>query len=344
MNLNRGKKFLLTFFALTLLFALTACKEHDEQATTDNQTENTDDQTNNGHDQGNETKANFPLTTTIEDKEITIENKPQKIAALSLNVADTVMDLAGPEVLVTVTNSMEQENLSHFSEEAKVIENKISGATSLDPEAVISYDPDLILLTLTHGAEEDADDTLTKAGIPLASFSRWTTIEDLMNNYRDIGQLIGEEEKAQEIIEDMQAKIDHAEEMIKDREEQPTVLMLSQVGSNTGPFILGPSSIAYDLIQLAGGKSGSDVLGLDKTSPASIEHIIEMDPDYVILVEWSATSDEFTELIDSSGFQTLSAVKNGHVKHMKAKDLSQANRFIVDQLEDLVLWLNGEDH
>src|SRR5699024_7535576 len=132
--------------------------------------------------------------------------------------------------------------------------------------------------------------------------------------------------------------------MIKDREEQSAVLMLSQVGSNTVPYILGPSSIAYDLIQLAGGKSGSDVLGLDKTSPASIEHIIEMDPDYVILVEWSATSDEFTELIDSSGFQTLSAVKNGHVKHMKAKDLSQANRFIVDQLEDLVLWLNGEDH
>ncbi|QTY16245.1 ABC transporter substrate-binding protein [Virgibacillus pantothenticus] len=119
---------------------------------------------------------------------------------------------------------------------------------------------------------------------------------------------------------------------------------MSQVGSNTGPYILGPSSIAYDLIELAGGKSGSDVLELDKTSPASIEHIIEIDPDYIILVEWSATSDEFTELIESDGFQSLAAVKNGNVKQMKAKDISQPNRFIVEQLDELADWLNKGKH
>lgn len=341
------KKLLLTFLTVILLFTITACKGEAEDTLTNQENIEENDQSENDNNSEEQSEKNknvteFPFTTTIEDHEITIEKKSEKIAALSLNVAETVMDLAGPESIVAVTTSMEQENLSHFADEAELIENKVAGASSLDPEVVISYDPDLILLTLTHGAEEDADDILTKADIPLASFSRWVTLEDLMNNYQDIGQLIGEKEKATEIIEDMQAKIEEAENKIDDNQEKPTVLMLSQVGSTTGPYILGPSSIAYDLIQHAGGKSGSDILSLDKTSPASIEHIIEMDPDYVILVEWSATSDEFTELIDSDGFQALSAVENGNVKQMKAKDISQANRFIVDQLDDLAEWLNED--
>ncbi|UUI05567.1 ABC transporter substrate-binding protein [Oceanobacillus jeddahense] len=98
----------------------------------------------------------------------------------------------------------------------------------------------------------------------------------------------------------------------------------------------------HDFVQHAGGQPGSDVLGLENSSSASIEHIIEMDPDYIILAEWSATSDEFTELIESEGFQTLSAVENDLVKQMPAKDISQANRFVVDQLEELSEWFQED--
>lgn len=106
-----------------------------------------------------------------------------------------------------------------------------------------------------------------------------------MQNYHDIAQLLGEEEKAEEIIHQMEQKIKQAQSLVKNYNQAPSVLILSQVGSNTGPYILGPSSIAYDLVQLAGGTPGSDLLGLEKSTPASIEHIIDMDPDYIILVE-----------------------------------------------------------
>lgn len=338
-NLKRYLKSLLVVLWLVLMLIMVACNNNESPNAKGKETEV--DTTSENKDQNSDP---FPITTTIEGKEINLTEKPHKIAALSLNVAEVVMDLNGPESIVTVTDTMEQENLSHFSEEAKLIKNKIKGATSLDPETVLSYDPDLILLTLTHGAEEDANEMLMKARIPLASFNRWTTIQDVMDNYKKIGQLIGEEEKAFKVVADMQVKIDQVQKTANNKDKKPTVLMLSQVGSNTGPYILGPSSIAYDLIELAGGKSGSDVLELDKTSPASIEHIIEIDPDYIILVEWSATSDEFTELIESDGFQSLAAVKNGNVKQMKAKDISQPNRFIVEQLDELADWLNKGKH
>lgn len=334
----------MLLLALTFIFSATACQSNDENnETSTNPSENDDDnnQTNEKSD-----NSEFPLTTTIEGKEITLEEKPERIAALSLGVAEIVIDLRGPESLAAVTDSIELESLTQFSDEADSIENKIAGSTALDPEEVISYDPDLVLLSLLgrgHGAESDANDILIEAGLPLASFSDWTKIDHIKNNYKEIGQLVSEEEKAKQIIDDIETKVQEAQEQIDDSQDKPTVLMLAQISPNTGPYILGPSSIAYDLIQLAGGESGSDILGLEESTPASEEHIIKMDPDYVILIEWGTSSDEFTEFKNSDAFQTLSAVENGNVKQMESKDIAQANRFIVDELDGLVKWLNGEE-
>lgn len=289
-----------------------------------------------------EAGESFPRTVDIYGKELTIANKPGRIAALSLNVAEVAMDLVGAESIVAVTTSMENKSLSHFSEEYKEIANKVAGATSLDPEAVLAYDPDLVLLTLTHGAEQDAGKMLENAGVPLASFDRWNTVQLLMDNYRLIGQLVGEEEKAERIVKEMEEKVSSAQASVADLTEKPSVLVLSQVGSNTGPYILGPSSIAYDIVKLAGGTPASDILGVDKTTPASIEHVINLDPDYVILVEWGATSGEFAELLESPGFQTLAAVQSGKVKTIEAKNISQASRHVVDVLEDLVSWIHSK--
>lgn len=287
-----------------------------------------------------ESDHRFPRTVDVYGKEVTINEKPSRIAALSLNVAEVAMDLVGADSIIAVTTSMENESLSHFSQEYKDIPNKVAGATSLDPEAVLAYDPDLVLLTLTHGAEQDASKMLENAGVPLASFDRWNTVQMLMDNYKLIGQLVGEEEKAERIVKEMEEKVSEAQAVVANIKEQPSVLLLSQVGSNTGPYILGPSSIAYDIVKLAGGTPASDILGVDKTTPASIEHVINLNPDYIILVEWGSTSGEFAELLDSPGFQTLAAVQAGKVKTIEAKNISQASSHVVDVLEDLVNWIH----
>ncbi|KNE21337.1 ABC transporter substrate-binding protein [Virgibacillus pantothenticus] len=215
--MKRYLKSLLVVLWLVLMLIMVACNNNESPNAKGKETEV--DTTSENKDQNSDP---FPITTTIEGKEINLTEKPHKIAALSLNVAEVVMDLTGPESIVTVTDTMEQENLSHFSEEAKLIKNKIKGATSLDPETVLSYDPDLILLTLTHGAEEDANEMLMKARIPLASFNRWTTIQDVMDNYKKIGQLIGEEEKAFKVVADMQVKIDQVQKTANNKDKKPT--------------------------------------------------------------------------------------------------------------------------
>lgn len=312
-----------------LFFILVGCMQQEDQPKAE---------TNN-----HERSTLYPRTIDVEGSDITLEEKPKRIATLSLNVAEVALDLVDTDSIIAVTTSMGNDSLSHYSEQIDQIEHTVTGATSLDPEVVISYDPDLVLLTLTHGAEQDADEMLQSADIPIASFTRWMTLEDLMHNYELIGELLGEEEKASDITTQMDQKIRTVEDRVKDIEDKPSVLLLSQVGSNTGPYILGPSSIAYDIIDIAGGIPASDLLDLDKTTPASMEYIIEMDPDYIILVEWGATSDEFSELIESPGFNTLQAVEDGHVMQIEAKYISQANQYIVDTLEDIVDWIHEDE-
>ncbi|GIN71875.1 ABC transporter substrate-binding protein [Bacillus sp. J14TS2] len=331
---GRKNGLFLGLFLIITLLCITGCASGEKVVQSES---------NKAAESNEKSNSAFPRTLSIEGKEVTVQAQPQQIAALSLNVAEIVIDLVGTDSLVAITESAENASLSHYSQEIEKIPYKVKGATSLDPEVVLSYDPDLVLLTLTHGAEQDAEKLLEQSGTPLASFSRWTTVQDVMENYLAIGQLLGEEEKSEEIVDQLEQKITQAQSLVKVSDQQPTVLILSQVGSNTGPYILGPSSIAYDLIQLAGGTPGSDVLGLEKSAPASIEHLIDMDPDYIILVEWGTTSDEFQDLVDSEGFQTLTAVQEDKIKRMKAKDISQANRYIVDQLVPLVEWLHPNE-
>ena len=96
----------------------------------------------------------FPREVDVYGTKVSIEAKPEKIAALSLNVAEIVVDLAGPEKIIVVTSSAENENLSNIANEVEKIPNRMVGAVSLDPEVVLSYDPDLVLLALTHGANK----------------------------------------------------------------------------------------------------------------------------------------------------------------------------------------------
>lgn len=48
--------------------------------------------------------------------------------------------------------------------------------------------------------------------------------------------------------------MDNAEQAVDDDQDKPTVLMLSQVGFNTGPYILGPSMTLFSM------PAGSQVL------------------------------------------------------------------------------------
>lgn len=284
----------------------------------------------------------FPVTVEVDGKAITIEEKPKRILPLSLDGAEIVLDLVDPERVIAVSNSVADPMISTQADQAGHIQERIASATQIDPEQILSYDTDLLLLTKMHGQEADADQILQQAGIPILSFDTMKTVDGLFANIEVIGTAVGEQEKAKALIEKMKEEMEAIQSSIPEKADSPTVLVLSEVGPGTGPYMLGPTNISYDLIKRAGGVPAVDQIGLDRTAKAEVEQVIKMNPDHLFLLDWQGNGEAaYQELMEAPGWNTLQAVQNGNITILEVKYLMNPNKEIVHGLKTLVETIHG---
>ena len=149
----------------------------------------------------------FPRTILVDGKPVMIPHKPVRIAALSGDVGDIVLELVDLERIAAVPLHQDNPMMYRNHEKAAKVRGRLPGAADVDPEAVLAFDPDLIVLTLTHGAELDALELLSLSGIPIVSIRSWSDFDGLMQNVLLIGEAVGEEEKAMAVVEKMRARL-----------------------------------------------------------------------------------------------------------------------------------------
>lgn len=309
-------------------------------STENNQAENQSEKKETIESSNQDDKSSFPVTVEVDGEKVTIEEKPEKMIPLSLDVAEIVLELTDPSRVVAITKGIDDPYLSTKSEEAKDIPNRIGSAVHIDPEEILSYDTDLLLLTKMHGQEEEADHILSQVDVPMISFTTIGTVDELFNHYMIIGKAIGEQKKAEEIVGKMKSEIESIQEHIPDTVDAPSVLVLSEVGPGTGPFMMGPGNISYDLIRLAKATPAVDAIGLKHSAKASIEQILKMDPDYIFLLDFTGKGEKaHRELIESPGWNQLQAVKKNRLKILEAKYLMNPNRENIEGLSIMAKWI-----
>lgn len=282
----------------------------------------------------------FPVTVESANGPVEIKEKPERILPLSLDVAEIVLELVDPSKVVAVPKAVEDEQLSTQTEKADQIEKRVASAVHIDPEEILSFDTDLLLLTKMHGQEEDANEVLSEVDVPIVTFDTMGTVEDFLNNVEIIGDAVGEPEKATELMTSMKKEIEEIQEKIPSDGENPSVLVLSEVGPGTGPFMMGPGNISYDLIKLAGAIPAVDEIDLERSTPASIEQLLNMDPDFIFLLDFVGKGEEvFAELSESPGWDRLQAIENDRVKVLDVKYLMNPNPLVVEGLDIMVDWI-----
>lgn len=287
--------------------------------------------------------SDFPVSFELDGKTIAIETKPNRILALSLDTADAVLELTDSSAVAAITNSIVNPFIAFNEAKGNQIVDKVGSVSSLDPEKILAYDPDLILLTMQHGSEIDADKILSQAGIPLISLKPWSSLEQIKNNFLIIGKTLGEEKKAVELVADMTEKIDKIQDVVNKVDTKPSLLVISPVGTNTGPYLLGQDSLTSEIVRLAGAVPAVELMGLKQTTKASVEQIIKSDPDFIILSDWEGKGEDvFTDLMNEPGWNTLKAIKDKRIKIMPAKYLVTANIHVAEGIEEIAKWLHPE--
>ncbi|HOX30108.1 MAG TPA: ABC transporter substrate-binding protein [Candidatus Paceibacterota bacterium] len=209
---------------------------------------------------------------------------------------------------------------------------------SLDPENVLSYNPDLIVMdNFMTRRQYKSVDRLKEAGMPMAFMDQTNDI--LTNQQKGItvlGQLFNKEERAEEIADFVDGQINIVtSRLAKIEKTAPVVYMetgdlgAKQYGSTWGVDVNGQYTSWGAMIQYAGGKNiVGDLPGeLFSIDP---EYLLKSNPDVIIITgaNWPTvedsmrmgyytSGDEAQQLLKSftnrPGWQDLEAVKNGRV-------------------------------
>ncbi|MDO5030830.1 MAG: ABC transporter substrate-binding protein [Corynebacterium sp.] len=267
-------------------------------------------------------QTQWPRTVTLANHDVVVPSEPKRIVALSTEVADLALELVGPEHVVAVTKNALDESSGNQVELARKVPNSIANSTKPDPEQLLSFEPDMILMTSRHDQEQSAGKLLGDSGVPTAAFasSDFASPKALAKSITSLGKLLGAEDKAAEMV----AKIESETEKIQsgiDTTIKPKTLVLFARGGQK--MIMGMQSATTNLVELAGGEPMSPKGKRPGAVPADPETIVKLNPDVILIQDFHGQGmTPFKELLDNPALANVAAVKSDRVQLIDAKTTS----------------------
>jgi iron complex transport system substrate-binding protein len=165
----------------------------------------------------------FPVVMTDDlGRTVEVASAPQRIVSLAPSNTEIVYDLGLGDKLVGVTDYCD------YPPEAMEKE-KVGGYSDINIEKVISLEPDLVLAEDIH--KTDIIPALERAGITCYALIPHD-LDEIMNSILVIGQLTGATEKAQDIVDDMQKRIDYITQKTAGLSDEQKLRVMYVSGTN----------------------------------------------------------------------------------------------------------------
>lgn len=233
--------------------------------------------------------------------ETTIKEIPQKIVVLELSFLDALMTLNVTPIGITDDGS--DKDVINIA--GKEIEYTSVGTRSQpNLEAISMLQPDLIIADLSRHKTIYKELEGIAPTIVLKSLN--ASYQEILNSFSQIGQAIGKEEEAQQLLAEHNAKIQELKKQVPADEARKVLLATFR---EDGVFVHGSESFYGELHQILGIQNAMQ--SETARENISLEQFIELNPDvlYVtivddkILKEWSS----------NPLWKNISAVKNDQI-------------------------------
>lgn len=288
--------------------------------------------------------AAFPVTVEVPGGEpVTLEREPQRIAALSTDVAAAMHELGLTDRIVAMPEGSLNEALNPHAADMAGVPNLIAGENSPEPEQVLAWEPDLVVVTARHTGEQDAAGRLTATGVPVLSLvNGWSTSDAVIENLELIGQATGTAEAADELAAEIRDGIEDVRARAAEAETTPTVAILSNQARS--PFINAGASLVSELVANGGGTNVAETIGIDNTMPIQPEQLVAANPDHIMLVDVTGKGEgSFDAILGNPAVAALPAVAEGRVKVFLGREVyALAGREVVSGSESVLAWLHPE--
>jgi iron complex transport system substrate-binding protein len=260
------------------------------------------------------TAENETITVTDQlNREITLPKEVKTIASYYPMATNMLIALGVEDKLIAV-----QDNASESTVYAKLAPELMNlpgiGRTGkngmINVEEIMRLNPELLIVPARWS--EDLE-SLEKSGITVFAINP-ETLESITESFTLLGKAVGAEDRAKELVDYYNEKIEFLNELTANSTEKPKVYLPSHMGvlmASTGDML------QTHLINLAGGTSVSmDIKGSGWTD-VSMEQILLWNPELIFYVQYS-TYDK-TEFTENVQWENIAAVKNNKIYKIPSK-------------------------
>lgn len=261
----------------------------------------------------------------------TVSDCPQSIVSVTLASDEILLDIVEDRSRISgVTYLADDRSISNVVEKSKGI-TKIHA----NLEQIVQLDPDLVITAGYLGS--DFITLLKSAGLPVMVLEEVDDIQSVKTNIKEIGKKVCEQENASEIISRMEKDIENIMAKNNPGDTLPQVLFYSAPG-----FTAGPDSIINQMIGIAGGENAFRTESLVRSTKISLEYIVELNPDIIILSNFSPSDPNFEEkFLNNSAIKQTKAYKNDRIHILDGRYIISASHYIVNGVKKLSELIHG---
>jgi len=262
-------------------------------------------------------------------RSVDIEKIPQRIVSLAPSNTEILIALGLGEKVVGVTEHC------NYPPEA-VEKEKVGGYATPDIEKIITLQPDLLLASSIHAKE--LIPALEETGLTVFALEP-KSIGGILEDIRMAGEIAGREEKASELVTQMENRIEAITDKTKNPEERPRVLYVTW---QDPLWSVGSGTIIDELIETAGGVNiFQDITG---HKVVDIELVIARNPEVIIACTGHGEAEDkpFEWAKAEPRLEVTEARKNSRVYQIDADLVNRAGPRVVESLEKLAHFIHPE--
>ena len=277
-----------------------------------------------------ESQGTIQITDQL-GRTVTLETVPQRIVSLAPSNTEIIFALGLGDRLVGIT-----EYCNYPPEAAE--KPSIGGFSTPNIEEVVALAPDLILATSIH--ESEIIPQLESQGLTVVALAP-KTFDDVLDSIALAGKVTGKEEKATELLMEMQNRI----KMITDKTinlPEKEVLRVFYLTWHDPLMTSGGDTLINELIKMAGGINiFSEVSGAETVD---LEVLITRNPQVMIAGTGMGSGEEqgLQFLETESRLQDTEAIQNGRIYGVHQDLTGRAGTRIVDGLEQFARCIHPE--
>ena len=319
------KQTLAALLASCLLLTLSACGGKGETASSTPSSGSSSTSSESASSESSSAPAAQKPDKDPAGNDIQVPETINSIISMSPSITQTLCDLGLADKLVAIDTQSKAY--------AQGVKDGLPEFDMMQPdtEQMISLKPDLVLVSGISDVEgSDLFKPLKDLDICVANIPSSNSIEGVKSDVQFIADCVGKSAEGKALVDDMQKEIDAIAAIGKTITDKKTVLF--EIAAAPQIYSFGQNTFLHEMIELIGAEN---VMGEQKNwISVTEEAAVSANPD-VILTSVNYLPEPVEEIKSRSGWEEVTAVKNGEVYYIDNGASSLPNHHIVDALKQM---------